>query len=185
MSPLRRAAFLDRDGTLIEDAHYLADPNLVRLLPDAAASVLRLNAAGILAIVVTNQSGIAQGLLTAAQYEATRDRLDGLLAGHGARLDASYHCPHHPAVSGPCDCRKPGTGMYHRASQDHDIDLARSLYVGDRFRDVAPGLELGGLARLVRSASTPEDELERARHAGLAGESLAAVIGEFLGTSGA
>src|SRR5574338_106156 len=109
MTGTRRAAFLDRDGTLIEDAIYLADPDRMRLLPGAAAAVRELNAHDVLAIVVTNQSGIAQGLLTEAQYEATRQRLDALLAERGARIDASYHCPHHPSVSGSCDCRKPAT----------------------------------------------------------------------------
>jgi len=173
----RVAAFLDRDGTLIEDAHYLADENGVHLLPGAAAQVRTLNDRGILAVVVTNQSGIAQGLVSEAQYEATRRRLDQLLAEAGAHLDATYHCPHYPGVSGACECRKPAPGMYLRAARDLGIDLTRSLYVGDRWRDVEPALALGGMGILVRSSVTPADDVHWARtHAQVApslGEALA------------
>ena len=172
----RPAAFVDRDGTLIEDAHYLADPSGVRVLPGVVDPLRRLNDAGIPVVVVTNQSGIARGLLTEAQYEATRERLDELLRERGARIDASYHCPHYPDVSGPCDCRKPGTGLYRKAAAELGLDLKRSLFVGDRYRDVAPGEELGGLALLVPSSSTPEADLERARQRGLLSTSLARAV---------
>ena len=102
------AVFLDRDGTIIEDAGYLGDPARIRLLPGAAEAIGRLNQAGMPVVVVTNQSGIARGVLDEAAYQATRVELDRLLAGRGARLDAQYHCPHHPEITGPCDCRKPG-----------------------------------------------------------------------------
>ena len=92
----RRAVFLDRDGTLIEDVSYLRDPAQVRLLPGAAEAVGRLNRAGMLAIVVTNQSGIARGLLTLDDYTQAERRVEELLAGDGARLDAQYFCPHLP-----------------------------------------------------------------------------------------
>lgn len=176
----RPAAFLDRDGTLIEDAHYLADPDGVRLLAGAPEALARLNAAGLPAIVITNQSGIAQGLITEAQYEATRQRLDDLLATYPARIDATYHCPHHPTVSGTCTCRKPGTGLYVWASRALGIDLERSLYVGDRRRDVEPSLELGGLGLLVPSPDTPPNDVSWARaHADVA-HSLDEAIDHFL-----
>ena len=157
------AAFLDRDGTLIEDAHYLADPDAVRLLPNVADALKLLNEARVLAIVVTNQSGIAQGLLTESQYQRTRARVVELLAHEGARIDDTYHCPHHPSVSGNCDCRKPGTGMYRQAERKHHIDLTRSLYVGDRRRDVEPALDLHGIGILVPSAETPPNDTSWAR----------------------
>ena len=172
MTRSRRAAFLDRDSTLIEDTNYLADANRVRLLPGVVESVRALNDAGVLVIVVTNQSGIAQGLLTESQYEATRDRLVKLMKDAGGRIDATFHCPHHPAVNGPCECRKPGTLLYRRAAEQFGIDLAASLYVGDRDRDIAPGLTFGGFARLVPSPSTPEAELNSARERGLLATSL-------------
>jgi D-glycero-D-manno-heptose 1,7-bisphosphate phosphatase len=180
MSGTRLAAFLDRDGTLIEDAVYLADPDRVRLLPGAVAAVRALNERGVLAIVVTNQSGIAQGLLTEAQYEATRDRLVKLMHDAGARIDATFHCPHYPSVNGPCECRKPGTLLYRRAAEEFDIDLAASLYVGDRDRDVAPGLSFGGFARLVPSPSTPERDLDLARERGILATSLGDCVDAFL-----
>jgi D-glycero-D-manno-heptose 1,7-bisphosphate phosphatase len=180
MTARRRAAFLDRDGTLIEDAVYLADADRVRLLPGAVAAVRALNDHDILTIVVTNQSGIAQGLLTEAQYEATRDRLVKLMRNAGARIDATFHCPHYPAVSGPCECRKPGTLLYRRAAEQFGIDLASSLYVGDRDRDVAPGLSFGGFARLVPSPSTPESDLDHARERGILATSLGECVDEYL-----
>lgn len=180
MSGTRLAAFLDRDGTLIEDAVYLADADRVRLLPGVVAAVRTLNERGVLAIVVTNQSGIAQGLLTEAQYEATRDRLVKLMQDGGARIDATFHCPHYPSVNGPCECRKPGTLLYRRAAEEFDIDLAASLYVGDRDRDVTPGLSFGGFARLVPSPSTPERDLNLARERGILATSLGDCVDAFL-----
>ena len=180
MTEPRRAAFLDRDGTLIEDANYLADPARVQLLPGAADAVRTLNDRGMLVIVVTNQSGIAQGLLTEAQYQATRERLEHLMRNLGARIDASFHCPHYPAVNGPCECRKPGTLLYRQAAEKFGIDLGASLYVGDRDRDIAPGLTFGGFVRLVPSGSTPERELESARARGLIASSLAECIEVYL-----
>lgn len=157
------AVFLDRDGTIIEDAHYLADPEGVRLLPGVAVEILALNTRGTLVIVVTNQSGIARGLVTEAQYEATRRRTDELLAAFGARVDDVYHCPHFPSVSGACDCRKPSTGLYLRAAAQHGVDLARSLYVGDKRRDVEPAIALGGTGILVPAADTPPNDIHWAR----------------------
>ena len=180
MTEARRAAFLDRDGTLIEDANYLADPDRIRLLPGAVDAVRTLNQRGILTIVVTNQSGIARGKLTEAQYYATEARLNQLMSAAGARLDATYHCPHYPGINGPCECRKPGTLLYRRAAKDFGIDLNRSFFVGDRDRDIAPGLELGGFVRLVPSGSTPEVEFNGARERSLIATSLGEAIDDFL-----
>ncbi len=143
------AVFLDRDGTIIEDTGYLADPASVRLLPGAADAIARLNRAGLPVIVVTNQSGIARGLLDEAAYAATARRLDEILASAGARLDAHYHCPHHPDFTGPCDCRKPGPLLYQRAAAEHGLDLASSWWVGDRLRDVQPAGRFGGRSVLI------------------------------------
>ena len=180
MSGTRLAAFLDRDGTLIEDAVYLANADGVRLLPGAADAVRALNDRGVLTIIVTNQSGIAQGLLTNAQYESTRDRLVSLLRDAGARIDATFHCPHYPAVSGPCECRKPGTLVSRRAAEQFDINLAASLYVGDRDRDVAPGIAFGGFVRLVPSSSTPAADLDRARERGIVATTLGESVDAYL-----
>lgn len=151
----RRAVFLDRDGTLIEDLPYLRDPALVRPLPGAAEAVALLNEAGYLAIVVTNQSGIARGLLSAEDYARTEHRVDELLAEHGARLDAHYFCPHLPEIDGPCDCRKPGPLLYRKAADRFGIDLGASWWVGDRLRDVEPAQLFGGRGILVESGPVP------------------------------
>lgn len=180
MTDLRRAAFLDRDGTLIEDASYLADADRVRLLPGAVEAVRTLNDRGILTVVITNQSGIAQGLLTEAQYEATRDRLDQLMKAGGARIDDTFHCPHYPSVNGPCECRKPGTLLYRQAAQRFDIDLTGSLYVGDRDRDIAPGLAFGGFVRLVPSGSTRDRDLDSARERGHLAITLGDAVDAYL-----
>lgn len=180
MNGTRRAAFLDRDGTLIEDANYLADANRVQLLPGAADAVRALNDRDILVIVITNQSGIAQGLLTEAQYEATRARLDRRMIASGSRIDATFHCPHYPHVSGPCECRKPGTLLYRRAAEQFGIDLQLSHYTGDRFRDIEPGLEFGGHVRLVPSGSTPRTDLDRANERGLVAATLGDSIDAYL-----
>ena len=149
----RGAVFLDRDGTIIEDTSYLASPAEVRLLPGAAAAIARLNAAGLAPVVVTNQSGIARGMLDEAAYGATARRLDELLAAEGARLAAQYHCPHHPEFTGPCECRKPGLLLYRRAAEEHDLDLGGSWWVGDRARDVLPAERLGGRGVLIASST--------------------------------
>jgi D-glycero-D-manno-heptose 1,7-bisphosphate phosphatase len=148
----RPAVFLDRDGTIIEDRHYLRDPADVRLLAGAADAIRQLNLARVPTVVVTNQSGIARGLLTEADYQATAQRLDDLLAGAGARLDGAYYCPHLPEISGPCDCRKPGPLLYRRAASELDLDLARSWWVGDRLRDVEPATVFGGRGVLIAPA---------------------------------
>jgi histidinol-phosphate phosphatase family protein len=177
---VKTAAFLDRDGTLIEDAHYLSDVSRIRLLPGAADAVRRLNHAGILAIVITNQSGIAQGLITEAQYEATRDRLTELFRGEGARLDAQYHCPHYPSVTGACDCRKPATGLFRRAARDHQIALDRSLYTGDRRRDVEPSVTLGGCGVLVPSTESTTAEIMWASEHAIVEDSLHDAVTRYL-----
>ncbi len=159
----RPALFLDRDGTIIADAHYPADPDRVVLLPGAASAIARANTANVPVIVITNQSGIGRGLVTDAQYEAVRARLDDLLATHGARIDATYHCPHWPERDGPCDCRKPGIGLHTRAAQRHGLSLAASAYIGDRWRDVQPALTTGGFGVFVPGEETPMHDVQQAR----------------------
>jgi D-glycero-D-manno-heptose 1,7-bisphosphate phosphatase len=138
------AVFLDRDGTIVEDPGFLHEPEKVQLLPGAAEAIRRLNAAGYRVIVVTNQSGIARGRYTVRDYEAVQERLGVLLAAQGAHLDGAYFCPHHPLLSGPCECRKPGVKLFRDAQAAFDIDFARSWWVGDRLSDVQPARLLRG-----------------------------------------
>ena len=170
------AVFLDRDGTLVRDVNFIGRPEQVELIPGAAAALRRINEAGLPAIVVTNQSGIARGYFTEADYEKVRARMEALLAEQGARIDASYVCPHFPEISGPCECRKPGTLLYRRAASDHSIDLAASWYIGDKLRDVIPAQEFGGHGILVPSDQTSLAELERARKEFVVEQSLDAAV---------
>jgi D-glycero-D-manno-heptose 1,7-bisphosphate phosphatase len=176
----RRAAFLDRDGTLIEDRHYLADPASVSLMAGAAAALRALNEAGVAVVVVTNQSGIARGHFSEAEYERVEARVVELFAEAGARIDATYHCPHHPELTGPCACRKPGTLLYERAASAMGLDPARSLYVGDRWRDVAPALAFGGIGVLVATPDTPAGDVVRASEEARLATTLAAAVERFL-----
>lgn len=179
----RPGAFLDRDGTIIRDANYVRDPNDVALLPGAAAAIRRLNERGIPVIVVTNQSGIARGYLSREDYELVRVRLDELLAANGARIDQTYVCPHYPDITGPCECRKPGLGLYTKAIADHQIDGARSLFTGDRWRDVAPAASFGGLGILLDVESTPREDSERGRRESIeTARSLGEAVDRFLTT---
>jgi histidinol-phosphate phosphatase family protein len=153
----RPVVFLDRDGTLIHDRHYLSDPAGVELLPGAGEAVARLNRAGLFVVLVTNQSGIGRGFFGEDEYRAVHRRLVELLAADGARLDADYHCPLAPDEPDPGAMRKPGAGMFLQAAREHGLDLAASWLVGDRVRDVAPARELGGRAVLVRGPQTEPD----------------------------
>jgi histidinol-phosphate phosphatase family protein len=163
---LRAAALLDRDGTIIADEHYLCDPDRVALLPGAAEAIRTLAAAGIPSVVCSNQSGIARGIVSLEQHRAVRLRLAQLLEDEGAPLLDSFFCPHHEDFTGPCACRKPGTLMFEQASALHRLDLSRSLFVGDKLRDVTPAAAFGGAGYLVRSPDTPADDVARAEQNG-------------------
>ncbi len=152
------AVFLDRDGTLIEEKVYLADPEGVVLVPHAAEALKELREAGHALVIVTNQSGIARGLYTEGDYRAVTRRLDELLRNAGAPVDATRYCPHHPDFGEPCGCRKPGTGMYREAAEELGLSLEDSHYVGDKVADVRPALELGGKGILVRTGFGVDEE---------------------------
>src|SRR5205823_6206537 len=107
-------AFLDRDGTIVAEAHYHADPARVHLVPRVAQALLDLRENNYALVVVTNQSGIARGLYTEADFHAVQARVGELLGAEGVALDGVYYCPHHPDFTGPCDCRKPAVGLYMR-----------------------------------------------------------------------
>ena len=159
MSP-RPAAFLDRDGAIIEDTGFVRDPTTVRLIPGAAEAIRRLNVAGWVVVVVTNQSGIARGLLTEEEYLAVARRAEQLLAADGARIDATYMCPHWPPISGACGCRKPGLQHYRTAINALDLDPTRSVFVGDKLSDIEPGRLLGGRGVLVLTGEGKKSSAE-------------------------
>lgn len=163
MSDPRAALFLDRDGTINVDTIHVSKPDNVRLIPGAAAAIARINAAGIPIIVVSNQSGIGRGLFSVDEYESVRVRIDELLAAAGAQVLTTYYCPHNPEAPPACDCRKPGPAMYLEAATAHNLDLARSWYVGDRLRDIQPAKLFGGHGILVPRDTTPGGDVVAAR----------------------
>jgi D-glycero-D-manno-heptose 1,7-bisphosphate phosphatase len=150
--------FLDRDGTLIQDRDYLADPEGVILLPGVVEALHLLSDEGFALVVVTNQSGIARGLYSLDDYHAVAQRLGEELAREGLALDATYFCPHHPDFTGPCECRKPAPGMYLKAERELGLDLRDSFFVGDRKKDVEPAAAFGGTGILVRTGYGLEEE---------------------------
>jgi len=153
----RPAVFVDRDGTLIREREYLSDPAGVELVPGAVAGLQAFRDAGYAVIIVTNQSGIARGFYDIAAYEAVESEVERRLEGAGIPAEGSYYCPHHPEFTGPCACRKPGLELFRRAARDHGLDVARSVYIGDRVRDVLPALALGGTGLLVRTGYGVEE----------------------------
>jgi len=157
------AVFLDRDGTVMEDAHHIKSPGQVRLVPGAATAVKRINDAGVPAIVITNQSGIARGMFTVEDYEAVRRHFEALLKTQGAHIDGSYYCPHHPTVTAPCGCRKPETKMFEDAIRDFKLDPRNVAYVGDRWRDVIASRKLGGRGIMISSPMTTDEDRRRAQ----------------------
>ncbi len=143
----RRAVFLDRDGTIIEDAGYLADASRVRLLPGAIEALRSFRDRGMMLVVASNQSGIPRGLITPAQHAEVDARVKAVLAAEGVVLDAAYYCPHLPTDA--CRCRKPLPGMIEQAAREHGIDAARSYMVGDKMSDVAAGRAAGCTTALL------------------------------------
>ena len=161
---LRRAVFLDRDGTLNLDTGYVHRVEDWRWLPGVPEALARFKAAGWLLVVASNQSGIARGMFGPAELHALERWVDARLAPLGAAPDAWYSCPHLPEITGPCDCRKPAPGLLLRAARDLAIDLAASWMVGDRLRDAQAGLAAGCRAVLLRTG-WGEHEAAQARAA--------------------
>jgi len=131
------AVFLDRDGTICRDVHYMRRPEQFELLPGVAEGIKLLNELGVKVIVATNQSGVARGYFTEADLEKIHDRMIDELAKRGARIDAIYYCPHHPDDN--CGCRKPKIGMLEQAARDLDLDLSKCFIIGDKKLDIETG----------------------------------------------
>ncbi|HEV3474444.1 MAG TPA: HAD family hydrolase [Actinomycetota bacterium] len=148
---MRAAVFLDRDGTLIEERGHLGDPNDVVVLPGVPDALRTLAGGGFALVVATNQAGVARGLFTEADVDAVNRRIAEVLGEQGIRLDGWYFCPHHPDLTGPCQCRKPGPGMLLAATQDLNLDLQRSWMVGDHPTDVQAGQAAGARPIMVRT----------------------------------
>jgi len=143
----RPAVFLDRDGTIIEERHYLADPAGVVLLPGAVEGLRRMRGLDLALVVVTNQSGVGRGYYGYEAVERVHDRLRELLAAGGVRLDGIYVCPHAPEDA--CACRKPRPGMVERACRELGLDATASFVIGDKACDIALGRAVRATTILV------------------------------------
>lgn len=154
VAPLRPALFIDKDGTLVENVPYNVDPVLLRFMPGAGAALARLQRAGLALVVVTNQSGLARGMFTRAQFARLQQvLLQRLQEEFGVALDGMEVCPHAPDDQGrpACLCRKPAPGMLIRAAHRHGLDLTRSWIVGDTLDDVEAGHRAGSRGLLFDS----------------------------------
>lgn len=145
---MKRAVFLDKDGTLIEDIPYNVNPDLIRLTPGAAEGLRSLHVSGFKLIVVSNQSGVALGYFPESSLLAVEAKLSQLFAEIGVPLAGFYYCPHHPDGTVPgynidCACRKPEPGLILRAAQEHEINLPESWLIGDILNDIEAGDRAG------------------------------------------
>ncbi len=172
MKQLQPAVFLDRDGVVIKEAHYLAEPEQVRLIPGSAAAIAALNQAGFRVVVVTNQSGVARGLFPLEAITTVHEHIGKLLQEQSARIDAFYYCPHHPdaevaAFRQDCECRKPKPGLLLQAAAECSLDLAQSWMFGDRVSDLAAGAAAGCRTILVRTGYGVSVNVQDLDHAAL------------------
>jgi D,D-heptose 1,7-bisphosphate phosphatase len=152
----RRAVFLDRDGTLVEEAGYLDRLERLVFFPYSVDAVRLLNRADFAVVIVTNQAGIARGIFKETFVGEAHRHISERLAAGGAHVDGFYYCPHHPeavieAYRQACDCRKPQPGLLKRAASDLDIALDQSFVVGDRWHDLESGQRVGARGVLVRT----------------------------------
>ena len=158
------AVFLDRDGTLLEEAGYLDCLERLAFFPFSIDAVRLLNRAGYAVVIITNQSGVGRGMYAEEFVVAVHDVVRQRVAEGGGRIDAAYYCPHHPEAEveryrAACDCRKPAPGMLRRAAADLSLDLARSFTVGDKWTDVEVAAAAGARGILVRTGYGRSSEL--------------------------
>jgi D-glycero-D-manno-heptose 1,7-bisphosphate phosphatase len=153
---MQRAVFIDRDGTISEEVGYINHPSRFRVFPYSAAAIKLLNDNGWLAIVVTNQAGVARGYFAEDMIKTVHEALAEEMAAGDARIDAIYYCAHHPSVGEPpyrldCECRKPKPGLIRRAAEEFEIDLAGSWMIGDRYSDMELARNAGVNSAFVMS----------------------------------
>lgn len=142
-----KVIILDRDGTIVVDRHYPADPDALEFAPGAAAGLYRMSEMGFRLVVITNQSGIARGFFSSEKLQAIHERLKQMLGAIGVQLDGIYYCPHAPEDE--CDCRKPKLGLLRQASLDLGFEMSESIVIGDKDSDIEFGNRAGALTMLV------------------------------------
>jgi D-glycero-D-manno-heptose 1,7-bisphosphate phosphatase len=165
------AIFLDRDGTINVEKNYLFRFEDWEWIPGAQAAIAKLNKAGFLVVVVTNQAGVARGLYTEQDVMRLHEQVSADLERHGGKIDAYYYCPHHPDFGSSCCCRKPSPGMILRAGEDLDIDLSKSWMVGDKASDIQAG-QFAGVSTILVRTGYGESESGRVSGANFIADSL-------------
>jgi D-glycero-D-manno-heptose 1,7-bisphosphate phosphatase len=167
---MKPAVFLDRDGTLLEEAGYLDRLERLAFFSFGIDAVRLLNRGGYAVVIITNQSGVGRGMYEEAFVLRAHEVMDERIGAGGGRIDGYYYCPHHPEAEVEkyrldCDCRKPGPGMLRRAAADLELDLPRSFTVGDKWTDVQAGIAAGARGILVRTGYGRTSEAARRRPA--------------------
>lgn len=152
-----KAVFVDRDGTINVDVHYLDDPDKFDMYPGVGEGIKKLKDKGFKIIVITNQSGIARGYFTEKQLSDIHETMKKEFQKFYVVLDGIYYCPHHPDDN--CNCRKPRTGLFQKAIKEHDIDVTKSYMLGDKILDVCAGKKNGARAVLVPEPHIREELL--------------------------
>jgi D-glycero-D-manno-heptose 1,7-bisphosphate phosphatase len=159
---MKRAVFIDRDGTINVEKDYLFRTEDFEFIPGAAEAIRMFNEAGWLVVVVSNQSGVARGYYTEEDVHLLHSHISAQLRQSGARVDAWFYCPHHPSGRGsyalPCRCRKPLPGMLLEAADRFGIDLDASLMIGDKLVDIEAGRSAGCRSVLVRTGYGSDEE---------------------------
>ncbi|HYE53940.1 MAG TPA: HAD family hydrolase [Chitinophagaceae bacterium] len=154
MSTNYKAVFVDKDGTLIPDIPYNVNTELITLEEGVAEGLQMLQSAGYIIVIVSNQSGLAQGYFTVEAFDKVKDKINALLAAQGIALQGFYYCPH--CADGDCDCRKPAPGMLLQAARELGIDLDRSWMIGDILNDVEAGKRAGCRSILIDNGNETE-----------------------------
>ena len=186
---MQNAAFLDRDGTIIEDVGYLDECNKVRFLPRVSEAIKLLNGNGFKVIIATNQSGVARGYFSEARVKEINRYVQETLAGLGAFIDKVYFCPHHTEgiieeYRKDCHCRKPNTGMIEEAVREFDIDLENSFLIGDKISDIEAGHRAGCRTILVGIEGRQSNENEIALMADYVAQDLYEAVNWLVKLSG-
>lgn len=159
----KKAFFLDRDGVVIRQVHYLHKPEDVVLESTVPEALKYIHSKGALAIVITNQSGVARGMFTLDDVHAVHRRITELLAPYGEKIDGFYICPHHPDYTGPCSCRKPEPGLFLAAEKEMDVDLANSFMAGDKYSDLESGISAGLKQSVLLTTGYGQKYIQKAR----------------------
>ena len=147
--------FLDRDGTLNQDSGYITTPNALVLFPGVVGAIARLNQSGSRVVLITNQSGIARGLMTVDDLHMIHRKLEHELQEGGGWLDGIFFCSHHPDDA--CQCRKPNPGLIKQATQELGLNMSRSYFVGDKIIDMELAKVVGSIAVLVMTSGFSQD----------------------------